>query len=81
VNAGPGHAECLGDRGRTLTIGAAGGGGGQFVGVHNRGSAPGATLVAGGSKPGHGAFQHDVPFALGDAAIIVKKNLPSPTGL
>jgi len=38
-------------------------------------------LVAGGSKPGHGAFQHDVPFALGDAAIIVKKNLPSPTGL
>ncbi len=27
---------------------------------------PARPLAAGGSKPGHGAFQQDVPFALGE---------------
>ncbi len=56
----------LSNLGGAFTVGASGGCGGDFVGVHDDGASADAALRAGGSEAGHGAFTQHVSFQLGE---------------
>jgi len=81
VDADPGHAECFGDGGRTLTTGAAGVGGANVSAPITMGHLPARPWARAAASPAMVRSSRMSHATLANVAIIVKKKMLSPTGL